>query len=317
MLVGKLVLDEEVVERVIQEIIKKKELKSLSKEFVREVLYAFLSQDTKATAFLSVLFGEAGQGAAPERKSSKKPGRKSAQYKAIIKHVRAKLRKFYGQYRRSVDAQRIQELVERLLAGRIVDQHLLRDLLALNASTKERLAIYDELYEKLFQVMGIRSQFTGRPTSIIDLGCGLNPFSIPWMRLEKLHYYAYDVNEEEITQLQEFFRYLHLLNRRFRGKAEVLDALHLEGLLDLKKVDLCFLFKMTDVLDRGKGHRATEAVITSVPARFVVVSFPTRTLSGKRMNVPEKRWVELMCQRLGYTVTVLKFPTEIFYVVRK
>ncbi len=305
MLVGQQLLEEEVIEELLKAIRKKKELRALSSEFVRDVLFTFLSQNQKAALFLAGI--SAGTAA---KTPSRKPTKKSAQYQAIIKQIRAQLRKYYGQYRRSVNAQRLHELVERLLAGRIVDQHLLRDILALNASTKERLPFYEELYEKIFQV-------TGTPTSIIDLGCGINPFSIPWMRLPKLRYYAYDLNEDEIALLKEFFEYLHFRNRKYQGRAEVLDALHLERLLDLRKVDVCFLFKMTDVLDRGKGHRASEAVIKGVPARFVVVSFPTKTLSGKQMNVPEKKWVELMSTRLGYTVTVLKFPTEIFYVVRK
>lgn len=305
MLVGKLLMDEEVIEALIKEATKKKELKNISSEFVRDILYAFLTKNKKATVFLSG-----------------KPTKKAAQYKAIIKQVRAQLRKFYGQYRGSADAQRIHELVERLLQGRIVDQHILKDILMVNASTKERLSFYDGLYEKLFQVTGLpTSTPPTTPTTIIDLGCGLNPFSIPWMyapqQIAKLRYYAYDINEDEIAVLGEFFEYLHSRHPDFQGKAEVLDALHLEELLDLPPANLCFLWKMTDVLDRGKGHRATEAVIKAVPARWVVVSFPTKTLSGKRMNVPEKKWVELLCRRLGYGVTVLKFPTEVFYVVKK
>lgn len=309
MLIGKRVIEEEIVEEVIVEVTKKKGLQNLSREFVRDLLFTHLKQNQKASQFL------AG-----------KPTKKSAFYKSIIKQLRSHLRKYYGQYRGSADAQRLHELVERLLEGRIIDQHILKDLLALNASTRERFSFYEELYEKLFTITGLpavmsitatKPTTTTMPTTIIDLGCGLNPFSIPRMRLTKLRYYAYDINEDEIAVLGEFFEYLHSRHPDFQGKAEVLDALHLEELLDLPRAELCFLWKMTDVLDRGKGHRATEAVIKAVPAQWVIVSFPTKTLSGKRMNVPEKRWVGLMCRRLGYEVTVLKFSTEVFYVVRK
>ncbi len=313
MLIGKRVIEEEVVEEIIKEITRKKELRNLSEEFVRDLLYTFLNAQQRAAAYLS------GTPAKKQlRTPAKKPTKKSAQYRAIIKQIRAQLHKFYGQYRGRADAQRLHELVERLLAGRIVDQHILRDILALNASTKERLSSYDQLYEKLFQVTGIS---TTRPLTIIDLGCGLNPFSIPWLYaggpMAKLRYYAYDLNEDEVALLGEFFDYLHSAHRNFKGKAEVLDARHLEELLDFPKADLCFLWKMTDVLDRGKGHRATEAVINSVPARWVIVSFPTKTLSGQRMNFPEKKWVGLMCRRLGYQYAVLKFPTEVFYLIKK
>ncbi len=313
MLIGKRVIGEEVVEEIIKEITRKKELRNLSEEFVRDLLYTFLNSRQQAAAYLSGTPTKK-QIKTPANKPTKKPTKKSAQYKSIIKQIRAQLHKFYGQYRGRADAQRLHELVERLRAGRIVDQHILRDILALNASTKERLSFYDQLYEKLFQV-------TGLPTTIIDLGCGLNPFSIPWLYaggpIAKLHYYAYDINEDEIALLKEFFDCLHSAHRNFKGNVEVLDARHWEKLLRLPKADLCLLWKMTDVIDRGKGHRATEAVINSVPARWVIVSFPTKTLSGKRMNFPEKKWVELMCGRLGYQYAILKFSAEVFYLIKK
>ena len=99
--------------------------------------------------------------------------------------------------------------------------------------------------------------------------------------------------------------------------AGILDIMQWAKLPQLGKVDVCFLFKMTDVLDRGKGHKVTELVIRNVPARYVVLSFPTHTMSGKKMNVPVRNWVQWMCKRLGYKYTILEFETEIFYVVEK
>ena len=81
--------------------------------------------------------------------------------------------------------------------------------------------------------------------------------------------------------------------------------------------DLCFLFKMTEVLDQGKGHIATEAVLKAIPAKHIVVSFSTRTMSGKAMTAPRRRWMEWLCQRLHYQYTILEFGNEILYVVKK
>ena len=74
---------------------------------------------------------------------------------------------------------------------------------------------------------------------------------------------------------------------------------------------------MTDILDKGRGHRKTQEVIKAVRASFIVVSFPTVTMSGKKMNYPRRRWIELLCNRLGYAYDLIEFPTEIFYVVKK
>ncbi len=137
------------------------------------------------------------------------------------------------------------------------------------------------------------------------------------MKLRKLTYYAYDLSVEEVELLNLFFQELHKQNVNFSGHATVLDALQLAKLAKLKEADLCFLFKMTDVLDQGKGHKATEEVMKNIPARVVVVSFPTLTMSGKRMNYPRRKWIELLCQRLRYHYRTLEFENEIFYVIRK
>ena len=77
------------------------------------------------------------------------------------------------------------------------------------------------------------------------------------------------------------------------------------------------MFKLTDVLDKGKGHKVSEKIISKVPAKYVIVSFPTLTMSGKRMNFPRRKWIELMSERLNYTYEILEFSNEIFYIINK
>ena len=84
-----------------------------------------------------------------------------------------------------------------------------------------------------------------------------------------------------------------------------------------RRTDVCFLFKMTDVLDKNKGHKATEEMLKRIPAEYVVVSFATKTMSGKKMTAPRRNWMEWLCKRLRYEYTILEFPNELFYVVKK
>lgn len=286
-------IQESVIRTLITDIKSKKELRSLNDEFVREHIYHYLQRHLKSAELLAHSHST-----------------KSAQYKKIIKEVRASLRKVYGLYRSQEQELKRKELVEEMLTSSAHLQSRCTFILDTHPSTRERLAFYEKLYSKIFSI-------TGKPATILDLGCGINPFSIPFMNLSKLSYYAYDLSEDEIETLNEFFDYLHTQNPSFVGKAGILDIMQWAKLSELGKVDVCFLLKMTDVLDRGKGHKVTELVIAQVPARYVVVSFPTHTMSGKKMNVPRRNWMEWMCKRLGYTFTVLEFPTEIFYVVKK
>lgn len=294
MLVNNKVLDEENVMFLIEDIRKKKELRELSEEFIREHLLKYLQQETKITYSLISNFN-----------------RKSSYYRKLVKELRSRLRRLYGLFRVEEEAKRREELVEELMDVTKKDRKgIIDEILKTHSSTRERLSFYDELYKKIFLM-------TGKPECIIDLGCGINPFSIHYMRLNKLNYYAYDLSIEEIDSLNRYFNLVHKENKSFKGKAEILDVMHWVKLSKLGTADICFLFKMTDVLDMGRGHKVTETIVKNVPARYVAVSFPTKTMSGKKMNFPRRKWIELMCRRLGYKFKIIEFSNEIFYIIQK
>lgn len=218
---------------------------------------------------------------------------KSSNYKQIIKLVRDKLRRSYGLFRQEK-----------------IDSDDPKVLLKKHSSTKEREETYPHLYSKIFKI-------TGQPKTILDLGCGINPFSLEYMNLKELSYYAYDLSQKEIDILNKYFQTIHAKNHKFHGQAEIFDIMDLHKLKNLPKADLCFLFKMTDILDAGKGHKNTEIALKNIPARFVVISFSTKTMSGKPMNAPRRKWMEWLCNRLRYDYTILEFENELFYVIKK
>ncbi len=294
MLINNIVLPEDNLIQLLKDIKKKKELQNLSDDFVREHLFQYLRKNLPLTRALQEKFHP-----------------RSAAYAEVVKHLRSQLRRVYGLFREAEELQRVKELLakwEETSQGK--KKELLKEILAKNPSTRERLPVYDQLYKKLFGL-------TGKPKVILDLGAGLHPFSIPFMPLRAPKYYAYDLDAEEISILQEFFSLVHKENSSFQGTAEVFDALHFEELAKLPQADVAFLLKMTDVFDRGKGHKVSEYVITAIPARFVVVSFPTVTMSGKNMNFPRRKWIELLSRRLGYKWKSFILGKEIFYVLEK
>lgn len=236
---------------------------------------------------------------------------RSATVKLAVKGVRAQLRRLTGMYYLNKDSQKVQQwLKEWNLAPISQRQNILEKILRVHASTRERLLFIREFYSRLFMV-------TGKPHSIIDLGCGLHPFALPLMGLSAVNYYAYDLHEEEVKLLRQFFVALGKERPSLHGQAELLNIFDEQQLREVPSADLCFLLKMTDVLDQGKGHKATERMISLIPARWIVVSFPTLTLSRKPMRYPRRRWMEWMCRRVGHKYTILEFPTEICYVLEK
>jgi len=276
---------------LIQDIKKKKELSAISDKFVKDHLINYFKQNPKI-----------------KTKLEKSLNPKSAVYKKVVKEIRAKLRRVYGLFREDNTKQQL-ELIKTLkgrnLALRILETH---------SSTKERLPIYEKLYHNIFQI-------TGEPKTLLDLGSGINPFSYIFMKVKNLNYHTFDLSNHEVSLINIFFK-----QQSINGTAKVLDLLELKESKNTKKTgaskklpeaDVAFLFKMTDALDQGKGHKTTEIILTKIPAKFVVVSFATKTMSGKKMTAPRRSWMEWLCKRVGYTYKILEFTNEIFYVIRK
>ena len=273
--------DKKKINNLIQYIKKKDELNSLDDDFVKEHLIKVMLREPRKTNQLADNFTH-----------------KSRYFREIVKLVRGDLRRVYGLFRGKKVKDR-SDLVNNLLK-KPKDENLIKKILQTHSSTKERLPFYKDLYPKIFSI-------TGKPRTIIDLGCGINPFSIFYMGNPT--YYAYDLSQDEINQINQYFKKIGN-----KGQAEVRNITNLEK---LPKSDVAFLFKMTDMIDRNKGHKGTEEVLLHVPAKYVVVSFPTLTISGKHMNFPRRKWIELLCDRLEYDYQVLEFSNEIFYVIKK
>ncbi len=288
-------LTDEQVNIVVVEVQRKKELKGISVDFAAKAVIDFLRKNTNL-----------------EKKLVEKFHLKSAVFEEVVKCVRAELRRSAGLFSKEGDLKRIGELVEEYFneKRKWAKEKILFSLLECHASTQERLLIYSELYTKLFAI-------TGKPKVILDLGCGLNPLSLPLMELEGVEYYGYDIHSEQMELLRSYFTSMEKQMSAFNGKAGVIDLLEIEKVKKLAKADVAFLFKVADVLDKNKGHTKSEAVFRAIPARYVVVSFATKTMSGKRMTAPRRIWMEWMCDRLGWSYRVLEFENEIFYVIKK
>lgn len=296
MLIGNRKIEAKIVNKLIKEIKQKRGLGYLADDFVRESLRRYLGQNSKKVNFLLGKFNE-----------------RAGEYKVIVKEVRGELRKVYGLYKIQRETVKRREYFLELVKTKKEQKRFLelhKKILETHASSRERLGFYEKLYKGLFKI-------TGEPKAILDLGCGINPFSIPLMELRELTFYAYDVDDDDISLINEYFQFLGREWAGFKGEAGIMDLEQWGEIKKLKGADICFLWKMTDVLERGGGHKASERVISEVPARFVVVSFPTFTIRGVKMNRPRRKWIELMCGRRGYLFKVLKFSNELFYVIRK
>ena len=173
----------------------------------------------------------------------------------------------------------------------------IQELLDTHTSTKERLEDYQSLKDKITPL---------QVNSILDLGCGINPIALA---SKEINYSATDINEDDLKLIKIYFK-----TNKIQGEVFTYDLRALKN--PLPKADLCLLLKVFDVLET-KGHKLAEKIINFIQCKYILISFSTKTLSGKPMNHPQRGWIERLLKRLNYKYECFKTKNEIFYLVNK
>lgn len=208
--------------------------------------------------------------------------------KTIIKDIRAELRISAGMFQQKGWKERM-ELLHKNDLPKLLQTHL---------STKERADFYPEL-EKLISSLKV--------ASILDLGCGINPIALASPEYE---YYAADINADELALVEEFFKINKINGRTFICDLRKIDE------CDIPKAELCIILKVFDIIE-NKGHKLAEKILQKVNSKYFLVSFSTKTLSGKPMRKNSVGWIEHLLKRLGYSYKTIQHKNEIFYLAQK
>jgi len=227
--------------------------------------------------------------------------------KQDIKEIRSKLHRLYSSYLRGKKSKRNKFLEE--LRSNPKDLEIINKILCSAVSAKERLEDYENIYNQIFQI-------TDKPKTIIDIGCGLNPISYQYMHISKLNYFAYDIDNEDINFLNEFFK----IEKPYglNGKAQILDAKNLKNVSSLPFSDIVFLWKLIDLINTKDAKPGEELIkLLMQKTKFIVASFATRTIGGRPMNLPRRKGFELMLERINLKFETIKTRNEIFYVISK
>lgn len=220
---------------------------------------------------------------------------RSAGFSTVVKAARKELRDLYGNLWLGPPAARSAALA-RLLAQPTLAHH--RALLALHRSTRERLEGYPTLYRRLFAL-------TGQPASLLDLSCGYNPFSWPYLGCQPT-YTGTELARADCAFLNQYFEGL-----RLPGHAEAVDLWH--GPPTLPVADAALLFKLADALETQR-RGATFALLESLRCRFAIVSFATRSLGG-RPFAATRDWFARGLARRHWRHEALALQNERFFVI--
>lgn len=210
----------------------------------------------------------------------------SRDLKIILKEVRLRLRLAHGRFQISYKDK-----------SGLLEKEGEKKLLETHSSTKERLGDYS-MIKSLLSSLNVKS--------ILDLGCGMNPIALASSQAE---YFASDINEEELTLINKYFRENHIRGRAFFFNLEKSD------ISLLPKSDICLILKVLDILN-GKRKIAFE-LLAKCRCNYFLVSFPTKKLSGKPMGSPKRKWFESIVTHFTYEYKTFETKSEIFYLIKK
>lgn len=299
-----LTFPEQLIEKIIADIKEKQELNSVEKSFVREILIRELQSNFKLVQFIL--------------KHDVKNLDRSGKYKDLVKKIRSRLRIVYGVFQTGKERDKLEllEILKQKLAktkNLNVSKELHSELLKKHLSTKERQPHYPKFYKAIWKV-------TGKPRSIIDLGCGLNPLSFPFMDLKKVDYYASELNFADVKFLNAYFDIMEDFG--LYGKAVQQDLSKIAISPELFKVfpksDIAFALKLFDSLKVFKKSKKVDGIIIEkIPATWVVASFPTKTIGQKSMSNVRRDWLEKLCSRKGWSFKKVMIGSEILYIIKK
>ena len=80
-----------------------------------------------------------------------------------------------------------------------------------------------------------------------------------------------------------------------------------------QKADIAFAFKIFDLIP----HKIVERIIKELKVKYIIASFPTKTISKKRMTYIKRGSLQRMLKRLKLSYKKIEYSNELFYIIQK
>lgn len=178
-----------------------------------------------------------------------------------------------------------------------------RSIMATHTSTRERLPILDTFFAETLGNLPPAG-------SVIDIAAGLNPLARPWMPLPaEATYLAVDMYADMV----------HFLNEAMPlsgpGRAVLGDVI---GHPPTEPADLALVLKTLPCLETA-DRDAPGRLLDAVNARWLLVSFPAQSLTGRRKGQAshyESRFRALLDER-RWPAQRFEYATELAFLVEK
>lgn len=225
--------------------------------------------------------------------------------KEVDKTARKKLHQIYGAYFSPGSASTFEKIVQTTAVNHSEIKNFCQGLMDLHSSSQERQADLATFYGQIFAITGI-------PDRMIDLACGLNPLSYPWIHDHgDISYVGYDI-DQRTTQLMNDL----LLSLGYPAEVRFNDLF-----LNIPKhqeTDVVMLLKALPCLEQqDKG--ISLKLLTEIKCRFLVVSFPSKSLGGKSkgMEANYESFLSSIVDQASHKTHKIIFEREIVYVLER
>ena len=182
----------------------------------------------------------------------------------------------------------------------------LKRMMLCHASTRERLPILDSFYERTLDAI--------RPIrSVIDVACGFNSLALSWMGIEDGGRYEGCDLFSDMTA----FLAAAASQSRFGPKCDVRTSVRdVAASPPEGEADVALVLKFLPLLERPAAPQMLEW-LQRLQTRYVLVSFPTRTLGGRNVGMAgtyDGRFREVL-QKAGWNSERFEFSNELCYLV--
>ncbi len=224
-------------------------------------------------------------------------------FKEAVKATKNKLHQVGGAYfAAKIDYDRALADLRAAVGDEAVFRAVCRQVMALHASTRERLPILEEFYATtLADVPPVGT--------VLDLACGLNGLAWPWMPFgRETRYIGYDIYGDMVGFVGEFMELAGM-----EGETAVRDIITHPP---TEPVDLALLLKLLPVLAQVE-ETAVPRLLDALQAKRLLISFPVSSLGGRKKGMVAHYEAQFEGWAAGRNWAVRRFllATELAFLV--
>lgn len=170
-----------------------------------------------------------------------------------------------------------------------------RRVMALHASTAERLPILETFYkETLADIAPLRS--------VLDLACGFNPLAAGWMPLSaNAHYFGMDIFADMTALLQQYLTYT--------GFSADIRLGDISQETEFPKTQLAFILKTLPCLEQAYTGISAH-LLQRIPAEHLLITYPIRSLGGRAKGMRQTYAAQFAKLSVGQAWQVKRFDFE-------